>query len=93
MIVPDRIPGVIMPGQRRMTVRDLLTPGRTASNSVQYVKETGFTNAAATVSETTGPAKPQSDIKFDVVTSNVTTIAHWVSSVQGGQPNELEADL
>ncbi|MCZ8324366.1 MAG: phage major capsid protein [Sphingomonadaceae bacterium] len=78
MIVPDRIPGVIMPGQRRMTVRDLLTPGRTASNSVQYVKETGFTNAAATVSETTGPAKPQSDIKFDVVTSNVTTIAHWV---------------
>ena len=78
MIVPDRIPGVIMPGQRRMTVRDLLTPGRTASNSVQYVKETGFTNAAATVSETTGPTKPQSDIKFDVLTSNVTTIAHWV---------------
>ena len=78
LIVPDRIPGIISPGQRRMTVRDLLTPGRTASNSVQYVKETGFTNAAATVSETTGPAKPQSDIKFDVVTSNVTTIAHWV---------------
>ena len=68
----------IMPGQRRLTVRDLLTPGRTASNSVQYVKETGYANAAATVSETTGPTKPQSDIKFDVLTSNVTTIAHWV---------------
>ena len=31
------------PGQRRLTVRDLLTPGRTNSNAVQYVKETGFT--------------------------------------------------
>jgi len=78
LIVPDRIPGVIAPGQRRLTVRDLLTPGRTASNAVQYVKETGFTNAAATVSETAGATKPQTDIKFDVVTSSVTTIAHWV---------------
>ncbi len=78
LIVSDRLPGVIAPPQRRMTVRDLLTPGRTSSNSVQYVKETGYTNAAATVSETTGPIKPQSDIKFDVLTSNVTTIAHWV---------------
>lgn len=78
LIVSDRLPGVIAPPQRRMTVRDLLTPGRTSSNSVQYVKETGYTNAAATVSETTGPIKPQSDIKFDVVASNVTTIAHWV---------------
>jgi len=78
MIVADRAPGIIMPGQRRLTVRDLLTPGRTSSNSVQYVKETGYANAAATVSETTGPTKPQSDIKFDVLTSNVTTIAHWV---------------
>jgi HK97 family phage major capsid protein len=78
LIVTDRAPGIVMPGQRRLTVRDLLTPGRTASNSVQYVKETGYTNNAATVSETSGPTKPQSDIKFDVLTSNVTTIAHWV---------------
>jgi HK97 family phage major capsid protein len=78
LIVTDRLPGILTPLQRRMTVRDLLTPGRTASNSVQYVKETGYTNSAATVSETTGPTKPQSDIKFDVVASNVTTIAHWV---------------
>jgi len=78
LIVPDRLPGILAPGQRRLTVRDLLTPGRTASTSVQYVKETGFTNAAATVSETTGALKPQSDIKFDIATSSVTTIAHWV---------------
>jgi len=78
LIVPDRLPGILAPGQRRLTVRDLLTPGRTSSTSVQYVKETGFTNAAATVSETTGALKAQSDIKFDIATSSVTTIAHWV---------------
>ena len=78
LIVPQRQPGVLALPQRRMTVRDLLTPGRTASNAVQYVKETGFTNAAAPVSETAGSAKPQSEIKFDIVTTSVTTIAHWV---------------
>lgn len=78
LIVPHRQPGIIAPPERRMTIRDLLTPGTTSSNAIQYVKETGFTNAAATVSETAGAAKPQSDIKFDIVTTAVTTIAHWV---------------
>lgn len=78
LIVPQRQPGVLGLPQRRMTVRDLLTPGRTSSNAIQYVKETGFVNAAATLSEVTGATKPQSDIKFDIVTTAVTTIAHWV---------------
>ncbi|MFG1238014.1 phage major capsid protein [Xanthobacter autotrophicus DSM 597] len=78
LIVPQRQPGILGLPQRRMTIRDLLTPGRTASNAIQYVKETGFTNSAATVSETAGSAKPQSEIKFDIVTTAVTTIAHWV---------------
>lgn len=78
LIVPQRVPGIVAPPQRRFTIRDLLTQGRTSNNAIQYVKETGFTNAAATVSETAGDAKPQSNIKFDVVNSSVTTIAHWV---------------
>ncbi|QKC65180.1 phage major capsid protein [Mesorhizobium loti] len=78
LIVPQRVAGIIAPPQRRMTIRDLLTPGNTDKNAIQYVKETGFTNAAATVSETAGGAKPQSDIKFDIMTTSVTTIAHWV---------------
>lgn len=77
MIVPDRAP-LIDPVVRRMTVRDLLTPGRTGSTSIQYPKETGFTNSAATHTETAGTTKPQSEIKFDIFTANVTTIAHWV---------------
>lgn len=78
LIVPQRVPGVVAPPQRRMTIRNLITPGNTDSNAIQYVKETGFTNNAATVSETAGAAKPQSEIKFDIVTAPVATIAHWV---------------
>jgi len=77
LVVPDR-QSLIAPPNRRLTVRDLLTPGRTNSSSIQYPQETGFTNAAATVAETGAATKPQSDIKFDIVTGAVTTIAHWV---------------
>lgn len=78
LIVPDRRPGIVTPPQTHLTVRDLLTPGETSANAIQYVKETGFTNNAATVSETSGATKPQSEIKFDIVTAAVSTIAHWV---------------
>jgi HK97 family phage major capsid protein len=77
LIVPQRAP-MVEPVVRRMTIRDLLTPGRTSANAIQYPRETGFTNSAATVSETSGAAKPQSEIKFDIETTSVTTIAHWV---------------
>jgi HK97 family phage major capsid protein len=77
LIIPDRGP-MVQPVQRRLTVRDLLTPGRTNSNAIQYPKETGFTNSAATVSETAGDTKAQSELQFDIVTTSVTTIAHWV---------------
>jgi HK97 family phage major capsid protein len=78
LIVPTRLPDVITPALRRLTMRDLVSVGRTDKNAIQYVKETGFTNAAATVSESAGTTKPQSDIQFDLVTAAVTTIAHWV---------------
>src|SRR3546814_9430846 len=77
LVVPQR-GGLVGPVQRRMTIRDLLTPGRTTSSSIQYPQETGFTNSAATHTETAGTAKPQSEIKFDIKTATVTTIAHWV---------------
>jgi HK97 family phage major capsid protein len=77
LLVPLRLP-ILQPALRRLTVRDLLMPGRTNQPSIQYAKETGFTNLAATVTETAGTAKAQSEIKFDIVTTSVTTIAHWV---------------
>lgn len=77
LIVPQRV-GMVEPVTRRLTVRDLLTPGRTSQNAIQYPVETGFVNSAATVSEVLGNLKPQSDIKFDIRTVSVTTIAHWL---------------
>lgn len=76
LIIPDRQDGIVAPPQRRMTVRDLITPGRTNSNAIQFVQETGFTNNAAAVAETV--QKAQSEIKFDLLTKPVATIAHWV---------------
>lgn len=76
LLEPLRVPGMFPLPERRMTVRDLLTPGRTSQNSIQYVKETGFTNNADVVSETT--AKPESNITFELVTRSVSTIAHWI---------------
>jgi HK97 family phage major capsid protein len=74
LVAPDRRPGIIAGPQRRLTIRDLIAPGTTGSNSVEFVRETGFTNNARPVSETTG--KPYSDLEFELVNANVRTIAH-----------------
>lgn len=74
-LVPSaRVPGIIAPPDRAMTIRDLLMPGQTASGNIEYVKETGFTNAAAPVAE--GAQKPKSDLTFDMANAPVRTIAH-----------------
>lgn len=69
-----RLPGVIAPPNRRMTIRDLITPGQMDGNTLEYVKETGFTNNAAPVAE--GATKPQSDLQLDVVSTTAKVIAH-----------------
>ncbi|MFG1465246.1 phage major capsid protein [Xanthobacter sp. DSM 24535] len=69
-----RLPGIIAPPDRRMTVRDLITPGRMDGSTLEYVRETGFTNSASTVAE--GAAKPQSDLKFDLMQTGAKVIAH-----------------
>lgn len=74
-IQPDRVPGIIAGPDRPFTVRDLIMPGRTASNAIEFVQESGFQNMAAPVGETL--AKPQSDLSFELKTTTVKTIAHW----------------
>lgn len=74
-LVPGaRVPGIFGLPERQLTIRDLILPGQTASNNVEYVKETGYTNNAAPVAETT--AKPYSDLTFDMASAPVRTIAH-----------------
>ncbi|CAN5202699.1 phage major capsid protein [soil metagenome] len=64
--------------RRELMVRDLLPTVRITTGSVEYPRVSSFTNAAATVSETSGPTKPQSDIKLELVTVPIRTIAHWM---------------
>lgn len=80
MVQPQRVAGTELP-QRRMTIRALLAPGSTNSNSIEYDREKVFTNSAAPVAE--GATKPQSEIQYEDATSPVRTIAHWMrASVQ-----------
>lgn len=79
LVVADRQPGIVqVVPNRNLVVRNLLMPGNTASQSIDYVRETGYTNNAAPVAENPGTPKPQSDITFDMQTVPVRTIAHWV---------------
>lgn len=80
LIVPDRQAGVISRPDQDVWLRDLLAVAGTGSNSIEYVRETGFTNAAAPVAE--GALKPQSDLTFTTETASVKTIAHWIPATR-----------
>lgn len=81
----DRLQGLIMPGLRRLTVRDLIPNYTTSGNMIEYVKENVFTNSAGPQYDATSPTpgqegaiKNESGITFTLVQTPVTTIAHWV---------------
>lgn len=74
-IVPNRLPGVQALPQQRLTVRQLLMPGRTDGPLIQYLQETGFTNNAGPVEE--GGLKPQSDITLADKSITTKVLAHW----------------
>jgi HK97 family phage major capsid protein len=68
---------------RPLTIRDIVTSGQTTTDSVEYVRVTGFTNAAAPTAEATATsgssgAKPESAMTLERVSTSVKTIAHWI---------------
>lgn len=75
-IEPTRLPGVQTSPEQRLFLRDLIAPGRTDTPAVEYVRESGFNNAAAATAE--GAKKPQSDISTQDVTTTTKVIAHVV---------------
>lgn len=85
-LVPDmRVPGIITPQQRRLTIRDLIPVGRTSSNLVQFVSETLFTNnagpqvgAGSPTTASENATKNESDITFELDNAPVATIAHFI---------------
>lgn len=70
-------------GERELTVDDLVSKGTTESDTIEYVRVTGKTNAAAPVVEAsassgTSGTKPESAMTLEVVSTTVKTIAHWI---------------
>lgn len=73
---PDIRTDIVPLPRQRLTIRQLLGQGQTASNSIEYVRQIGFTNAAKVVTE--GGDKPESAITFEAATAPVRTVAHFV---------------
>lgn len=76
-IVPaDRMLGIVGGAFRALGLLDFVPQGVTSSNSVEYTRESSWTNDAGETKE--GASKPESDLTFELVNSPVRTIAHWI---------------
>lgn len=74
LVPAHRLPGMVHAPERKLTVRDLIAPGTTTSNTVEWPEETDYTNGAQP--QTEGETKGESDLKFELRTAKVQTIAH-----------------
>lgn len=72
LVLPDYQSGVLPLLFRQIKVTDLIAPGTTNSNSVEYMRETTFTNNAAVRAE--GAAAAESVLVFDRVNEPVRSI-------------------
>ncbi len=72
----QRLPGIIPGAFRRLRVKDLIPQGRTISNAIEATRELAFTNNAAETAQ--GVAKPESVLTFELYSTPVVTIAHWL---------------
>ena len=80
LVTADVQPLVELPF-RPLTIRDIITNGRTGSDRVEYPRITGYTNNAAPTAEattTSNGTKPESAMTLDRVGEDVKTIAHWI---------------
>lgn len=75
-----RMNGIFTEPEKDLRIRDLLRAQPTTSNAIEYIVETGFTNASAIAPEKS--LKPQSDLTFDIETASVKTIAHWIPATR-----------
>lgn len=75
--------GIVGLPQQRPVVRDFLNVIPVTESSVEYVKETSFTNNAAI--QYSSPnyenvAKPESDLAFQLMSAPIRTIAHFLKA-------------
>jgi HK97 family phage major capsid protein len=86
LTVYERPPGIVLVGTRMLRVANLLATGQTTANTIRFVQEDTFTNAATTVAE--GATKPEASWDTSEVDSAVRKIA-----VTSKVTDELFADF
>lgn len=72
---------------RPLSLRDVVTPGQTTSDTIEYPKLLSITNNAAPVAEATASTgtsgtKPESGFATTRATAVVRTIAHWIPATK-----------
>ena len=72
---------------RPLKIRDLITTGQTTTETVSYVRVSGFTNSAAMTAEATASTgtsgtKPESAMTLERVDTSVKTLAHWIPATK-----------
>lgn len=77
LVAPYIRPGIVSPGLRRLTIRDLMPNIPVASNLVEFAREVSFTSAAA-MQTAEGAAKAESALSFELKYAPVQTLAHWI---------------
>ena len=75
-VLPTQMGGVVAGVFAPLTVRQLFNAIPVTSNAVDALREASWTNDAAETAE--GSAKPESDVTFELFTTNVKTVAHWL---------------
>jgi HK97 family phage major capsid protein len=83
LVQADRQAGIITAPNRVLRMRDVIAPGSTTSNMIEFAKENVFTNnAGPTISgspeQVENVTKPESAITFTLASEPVRTIAHWI---------------
>lgn len=73
----EEVPGIVGPGERQLTIRDLLPTAQTSEALVRFSRELSVTDNAQT-QEAQGDTKGESDFTFEAATEDVVTVAHFV---------------
>lgn len=84
LVPAHRVPGIIVPAEQRLYIRDLIPQATTDQNLIEFAEELTFTNAArpqgdaSPVGHGEGEQKAESAMTFQLSSAPVVTIAHWI---------------
>lgn len=87
LVYSDQTSIIVPYGRRPLTLFDIITPGTTDSDLVEYIRVTAETNNAANVAEATATGdgsgvKPESSMTLARVQEPVKTTAHWIPATK-----------